>query len=194
MYCSHCGSPNPDDAKFCAHCGAALQTAGAAAVPPTIAKPVAKTVEYAGFWRRFIAYIVDRFIIGIPFSIIIIAFLVPSIIAICSSPPDPDQIPFAVISFVLGWLWLIALVLIAHLLYFTFFESSKLQATPGKMLIGIIVTDLQGQRISFLRALGRNLGKVLSHMLLNIGFIMAGFTARKQALHDILAETLVVMK
>ena len=194
MYCSQCGSPNSDDAKFCARCGAPLPVPGTTAPPPVSPAPAARTVEYAGFWRRFIAYIVDRFIIGIPFSIIILAFLVPSIIAMCSSPPDPDQIPFAVISFVLGWLWLIALVLIAHLLYFTFFESSKLQATPGKMLIGIIVTDLQGQRISFLRALGRNLGKVLSHMLLNIGFIMAGFTARRQALHDLLAETLVVMK
>ncbi len=194
MYCSQCGSPNPDDAKFCARCGASLQTLGNVPLLPVTAMPAAKSVEYAGFWRRFVAYVVDRVIIGVPFSIIILAFMVPSIISLCSNSLSPEDFPLTIVTFILGWLWLIALVVIVHVLYFALFESSRLQATPGKLLIGIVVTDLQGQRVSFLRALARNLAKILSHMIFNIGFIMAAFTARKQGLHDILTECLVVMK
>jgi uncharacterized RDD family membrane protein YckC len=100
----------------------------------------------------------------------------------------------AIVTFIMGWIWLAMLIVIGHVLYFTWFESSRFQATPGKMVLGIIVTDIQGQRISFLRALGRNAGKILSHVILNIGFILAGVTAKKQALHDMLADCLVVMK
>lgn len=194
MYCSRCGSPNPDDAKFCAHCGAPLQVPCTVPPSPMAAAPAAQTVEYAGFWRRFVAYIVDRVIIGVPFSIIILAVMVPSIISLCNNSLSPEDLPLTIVTFILGWLWLIVVAVIAHVLYFALFESSRLQATPGKLLIGIVVTDMQGQRVSFLRALGRNLGKILSHIIFNIGFIMAAFTIRKQALHDILAECLVVMK
>ena len=84
--------------------------------------------------------------------------------------------------------------IISNWLYFTLFESSSLQATPGKMALGIIVTDLSGNRISFARANGRYWGKTLTGLTLGIGWIMAGFTRKKQALHDILAGTLVVKK
>ena len=59
-------------------------------------------------------------------------------------------------------------------------------------LLGLKVTDLAGNRITFARASGRFFGKILSGMILGIGFLMAGFTARKQALHDILAGCLVL--
>ena len=68
------------------------------------------------------------------------------------------------------------------------------EATPGKLAVGICVTDLEGQRISFPRALGRTLGKLLSVLFFGLGFLMAGWTARKQALHDLLAGTLVVQR
>jgi uncharacterized RDD family membrane protein YckC len=71
-------------------------------------------------------------------------------------------------------------------------ESSTWQATLGKKILGLKVTDLAGNRISFARASGRFFGKILSGMILGIGFLMAGFTARKQALHDILAGCLVL--
>jgi uncharacterized RDD family membrane protein YckC len=73
-------------------------------------------------------------------------------------------------------------------------ESSSSQATIGKMLMGIKVTDMDGKRITFGRASGRFFGKVLSKLILYIGFIMAAFTEKKQGLHDILAETLVLNK
>jgi uncharacterized RDD family membrane protein YckC len=76
--------------------------------------------------------------------------------------------------------------------YFSYMESSASQATLGKMLLGIKVTDLDGNRISFGKALLRTVAKILSSVILLIGYIMAAFTARKQALHDMIAGTLVV--
>ena len=76
-------------------------------------------------------------------------------------------------------------------LYFALLESSARGATLGKMALSMRVTDLEGRRISFMRATGRYFAKYLSGMILAIGYIMAAFTAKKQALHDMLAGTLV---
>jgi uncharacterized RDD family membrane protein YckC len=73
-------------------------------------------------------------------------------------------------------------------------ESSPFQATIGKVAVGIYVADLQGQRISFGRATGRFFGKILSGAILLIGYLMAGFTEKKQALHDTMAGCLVLVK
>lgn len=81
---------------------------------------------------------------------------------------------------ILGWL------------YYTLLESSKKQATLGKSIIGIKVTDLNGNRISLGRANARYWSKIISALILFTGFIMAGFTQKKQGLHDIIAGTLVV--
>jgi uncharacterized RDD family membrane protein YckC len=83
------------------------------------------------------------------------------------------------------------LVLFGSWLYEAFMESSSYQATLGKMIFGMKVTDLNGNRISFERATGRHFAKWLSAMILFIGYIMVGFTDRKQGLHDLLAGTLV---
>lgn len=85
-----------------------------------------------------------------------------------------------------------ALGLLFDSVYFTAFESSPLQASPGKWLLGLRVTDLDGRRISLLRASGRYLGKGLSAVLLLLGFVMIAFHRRKQGLHDVLARTLVL--
>jgi len=79
----------------------------------------------------------------------------------------------------------------ASWIYEATLESSSRQATLGKMAMGLRVTDEQGRRISFARATARYFSKILSGMILFIGYIMAGFTARKQALHDLIAGTLV---
>ena len=79
-------------------------------------------------------------------------------------------------------------------LYFALMESSSKQATLGKMMIGVIVTDTDGNRISFGRASGRFFGKIVSWITLLIGYRMAAFTKRKQALHDIMAGCLVIRK
>jgi uncharacterized RDD family membrane protein YckC len=89
-----------------------------------------------------------------------------------------------------GGVTIIAL-LFGSWLYEAFMESSSYQATLGKMICGLKVTDIYGNRISFERATGRHFAKWLSGMVLGIGYIMVGFTERKQGLHDLVAGTLV---
>lgn len=85
----------------------------------------------------------------------------------------------------------VAIFFCANWIYEAAMESSSKQATVGKMALGLRVTDLEGRRISFARATGRHFAKIISGMTLLIGYIMAGFTERKQALHDMIAGTLV---
>ena len=80
------------------------------------------------------------------------------------------------------------------IVYFAAFESSGRQATPGKMALGVVVTDDAGQRIGFGRAAARTAAKYVSAMILWIGFLMAAFTARKQALHDMMTGCLVLRR
>jgi uncharacterized RDD family membrane protein YckC len=79
-------------------------------------------------------------------------------------------------------------------LYWAIMESSSRQATLGKMALGIVVTDLEGHRISFGKATGRYFGKLISLLILLIGFIMIAFTDKKQGLHDMMAGCVVVVK
>ena len=81
-----------------------------------------------------------------------------------------------------------------QILYFTFMESSKYQATIGKIALGLIVTDINGGKLDFSKAFIRNICKIISNVTMLIGYIMAGFTEKKQALHDMIASTLVVKK
>ena len=86
---------------------------------------------------------------------------------------------------------MVVLTIAASWLYEAVMESSSYQATLGKMILGMKVSDLYGNRISFARATGRHFAKILSAMILCIGFIMVGLTERKQGLHDLIAGTLV---
>jgi uncharacterized RDD family membrane protein YckC len=202
MFCPKCGATVAADAQFCTNCGTSLNPeAGAATMttPPPVmpVAAVAAEPQYAGFWRRLLAIFIDSLILSVPSGILAMMFIMPTLSAIISksvSEGDTDAIVSLVMSSVFGWMWVGMMIWVMKVLYFTFFESSKFQATPGKMVLGIIVTDLQSKPVSFARALGRNLGKILSKLILYIGFIMAGLTAKKQALHDMLADCLVVMK
>ena len=86
------------------------------------------------------------------------------------------------------------LTTVIALLYWSLMESSKYQATVGKIALGLKVTDLDGNSLDFVKSLIRNVCKIISGMILFIGYIMAGFTEKKQGLHDIIAGTLVVKK
>jgi uncharacterized RDD family membrane protein YckC len=78
-------------------------------------------------------------------------------------------------------------------LYYTLFEASAWQATPGKRILRLYVTDLNGRRITFARALLRNVARQISGVFF-IGYLITGFTEKKQALHDILARSLVLRR
>ncbi|QDU78530.1 RDD family protein [Polystyrenella longa] len=130
----------------------------------------AQRLEYAGFWLRFCALMVDTIVT------VVIFILMEEVMWVLGN----NAVMGTVMEYALG------------ILYFAFFESSAYQGTPGKLLLGIKVTDLHGRRISFLRALGRTFAKYLSAIIFLIGYIMAAFTSKKQALHDLIASTLVV--
>ncbi|MCD6310127.1 MAG: RDD family protein [Candidatus Eremiobacteraeota bacterium] len=143
-----------------------------------------KSISYAGFWLRFLAWAVDTFIT----MIFIFLFGLYSYSAVAIGYELTESIPF--MEF-LKWLRLLLMVAIVWL-YFALMESSKWQATIGKRIFSIIVTDYHGKRISFPRATGRYFGKILSNATLLIGYVIAGFTTRKQALHDFIAGTIVI--
>jgi uncharacterized RDD family membrane protein YckC len=143
---------------------------------------------YAGFWWRFLATFIDGFIMLIP-ECAIGASIGLVLGGVLYAQGYDKQIINAVAQASSG---LLGIVL--RWLYFALFEASDLQATPGKLACGLKVTDLNGNRISFARASGRYWGKILSGCILLIGYIMAAFTERKQALHDIMAGTLVLKK
>jgi uncharacterized RDD family membrane protein YckC len=209
VYCSRCGIQVPEGAQYCPGCGqpADLAAANASAItlpPASAATPsipiggIAATyipttkVGYAGFWLRFVAIIIDGLIIEVVLGIPFFMFLggTSMLRGMMSGNPPEDYLGqfFAVIA-------LFSLAgLVARWLYFALLESSPWQATLGKRALGLYVTDLAGQRVSFGRASGRFFGKIISSLTLMIGYIMAGFTERKQALHDMIAGTLVLRK
>jgi len=144
--------------------------------------------QYAGFWKRFLAFCIDGtilIVVGIFFSTIITTVMISRV---GTSGTDPK------IIYIISTCTHLTISSIIQLLYFTILESSHLQATPGKTALDIIVTDETGNRISFMQANGRFFAKTLSTITLFIGFMMVGFTERKQALHDIIAGTYVINK
>jgi uncharacterized RDD family membrane protein YckC len=124
------------------------------------------SVEYGGFWIRLVAAIIDGIILAI------VQFILNLFI--------DDFTARNLVNGVVGWLYSAGL------------ESSAQQATIGKRAMGLQVTDLSGDRISFLRATGRYFAKILSVLIFFIGFIMIAFTEKKQGLHDMIAGTLVI--
>lgn len=150
------------------------------------------TVRYAGFWRRVVASLLDALVLMIVMGVvggllggIVVRMVVHSSDKAAGGPPPAlfGAIGLLYVAAFVGW-WL----------YHALMESSGSQATVGKLALGIKVTDLDGQRIGFGRATGRFFGKIISSFILNIGYLMAAFTARKQGLHDIMADCLVVRK
>lgn len=140
---------------------------------------------YGGFWRRVLAYFIDYVILNIAVSVIsgVMGLGIGMSMMTLGSGRDfiysTALLMGILLSTVLNWL------------YFALMESSQMQATVGKLALGVVVTDLHGNRISFLRATARFWAKILSVMTLLIGFILVGFTPRKQGLHDMIAGTLV---
>jgi len=171
-YCFNCGAEIPANAIFCLRCG----------------KKQIIEIRYCGFWRRFSAWVVDKIIIFAFISILVILVsFVPYIIlweffGIDITPELDFWIAVLIITIIFDWL------------YHAIFESSKLKATPGKLLMRMAVLDKNLKRISFNKANIRYWGKLLSSLFLFIGFIEISFTEKKQGLHDFIAGTLVVRR
>ena len=158
MFCPKCSTSNDDRAKFCQSCGTGFQ--------PKPPQPGAVLVgSYAGFWARFVAWLIDAIIVLVASGII-------------------ASVTFGVgvfVGFVAPWL------------YEAFMLSSEWQATVGKRAMSMVVTRADGTPLTFARATGRHFAKYISGpCTLGIGFIIAAFTTNKQALHDMMADTLVI--
>ncbi|HLK04933.1 MAG TPA: RDD family protein [Candidatus Acidoferrum sp.] len=212
MYCSKCGSTIAETVTVCPVCGQP-QGAGIPIPPPPLLQPAgpmdvtphwqpAPVVAYAGFWLRLVAHLLDGFIVGVPVLIIVFIILLSSsagtILRNFPNPPpgpdDPGGAAFGV-ALAIGIGAIIIVALVGSWLYYAGFESSSWQATPGKKVLNIVVTDLNGTRISFGRATGRFFSKWVTQLIpLGIGYILAGITERKQALHDMIASTLVLRR
>jgi uncharacterized RDD family membrane protein YckC len=143
------------------------------------ARPRKRRVEYATFSGRFAAAFLDGILLNIVSFPIGFAL---GMVGESTKQPVLFGIVAQILSILIGWL------------YFAAMESSQQQATLGKRLLGIKVTDMDGKPVTFLRATGRHFGKLVSAIILLIGYIMAAFTEKKQALHDIMAGCLVVKK
>jgi len=205
VYCSKCGAAMADGAAFCTNCGQNFSVAARAAAPMTNvpayaglpATTVAPRVEYAGFWLRAVAFLIDNVIIGLGVVLVLVplVFLTGLGTLLSQIHPQEEMGDAGVFVFV-GFIFLaITASLVVTWLYHALMESSDWQATVGKRMFGLVVTDMAGQRVSFARASGRHFGKIITNMIpLFIGYIMAAFTERRQALHDMIAGCLILRR
>jgi uncharacterized RDD family membrane protein YckC len=150
--------------------------------------PSSARVVYAGFWLRLFAYVIDSLLLGVTAGVVILGPLMAS----GAIPSDNPWMIYTNTS--RQFLALRLLILMVQWVYFALFESSPWQASPGKKVLGLMVTDVEGKRISFARATARYFCTLLSGFILMAGFIMIAFTERKQGLHDILTGCLVIKK
>ncbi len=183
--CLKCGTnqevepPQPNDS--CINCGHNLskgswmRISGYSKTEAIVEKLI---FTYGGFWRRFAAYVLDSVLLQ--FVIYILALVFGFGFFLSESGFGELTAMWIILSILLPWI------------YFAAMESSDTRATFGKLALGLIVSDLSGKQISFGRASGRYFGKILSGIILGIGFIMAGLTDKKQALHDIISDCLVI--
>lgn len=201
MFCSVCGGDIAQGAQFCPKCGQPVTYAAPAAYaaqPGVGVTHAAAGRRYAGFWLRFVAYIIDTLILAIPtwLVIVVVALAMGGIGALASlsqhQPENPAEV-IAVLAPLLGMIFVVAIFLMClHWLYYAYQESSEQQATIGKRVMSLKVTDKNGNRLTFGQASGRFFSKIVTGLVpLAIGWILAGFTERKQALHDFIAGTLV---
>lgn len=190
------------------YAGTAGTPSGAAYVPPPGAGYVAPPMfgpppppyavgfrGYGGFWIRFLAVIIDGLVLSIVIGPLMFIAMGPAIAAAMHSsrmrpgePPDPASM--------MAFMSMVPLIILISVgttwIYEAALTSSSKQATLGKMALGLKVVDKEGRRLTFLHATGRYFAKLLNRFTLYIGYIMAGFTERKQALHDMIAGTYVI--
>jgi len=193
-----------EGAAFCPGCGqpaGTLHTARRAAVgpnAPVAAAPVYPDVPYAGFWLRFVAYLIDSFILGACFALILVPIVIWTGVgsALGKIHPGEDAGDIDALFGLLGVTFILAffgIIVGGSWLYNALLESSAWQGSVGKKMLSLKVTDLWGRPITFARASGRHFGKIITSLIpFGVGYILAGFTEKKQAIHDMLASCLVL--
>ena len=170
--------------------------------PAASSGPVLKSdVLLAGFWRRVLAYLIDAaLLLGVDFAIVVALLVIaPDAIdpgvnsdAVCAATGLPGDFIAGCVA-VLKARYVLSVCGVLAWAYFSLMESSPARATLGKLALGLHVGDLQGDPVSFRRAAWRNLLKGWLQ-LFGLGWAIAAVTPRKQALHDLLAGTLVLRR
>jgi uncharacterized RDD family membrane protein YckC len=156
----------------------------------------APRVDYGGFWLRFLAYLIDGAVITLGIFVVAIPLVFLTRLGTLLSEIRPEE-DFNDAGF---WLIMAVIFLLATVglaltwLYHALMESSEWQATVGKKILDLVVTDMAGSRVSFWRATGRHFAKLVSMMIYPFGHIMAGITQQKQALHDMMAGCLILRR
>jgi len=180
--CPKCGRSNNALARFCQVCGTDLVegTRAKKAKTKTPRKAHEKEVQsttYAGFWKRAGAGFIDGFLTN--FVSVVLLVILDEVFRLSN---DEESFTMFILQILITWL------------YFANMESSSKQATFGKRALKIVVTDLNGNKLSFGQATKRHFSKIISGVILGVGFFMVGATEKKQALHDKMAGCLVIDK
>ena len=184
LYCSQCGQPKAEEEL--AHFGNILVCG---ACKPAYSQGLNEGIaargafHYAGFWIRFVAVIIDGLIVGFASAAVQVLLVLPSLRT--NGSPSGTAASIALV----GLAYLVSIAIGAS--YEGIFVY-KLGATPGKMALGLRVVRPDGGPVSLGRAVGRYFAKMLSAIILLIGYIMAGFDREKRALHDMLVDTRVI--
>lgn len=187
LKCQSCGAEARPAFRFCPACGgiqlgpqsfAQVPTPARPGIPTTTSPPLhsidVSGMQYAGFWRRAAAFALDQLIPILVFSL--------PLVLIWNPTSGEEVLALNLLGVVVSWL------------YYALQESSRHQATFGKRLLGLVVANMNGQRLSFARATGHHFARIPSGLLLLVGYFMALFTERRQTLHDKLAGVVVLCR
>jgi len=210
MYCVKCGQQLSDGDRFCTRCGAPIESGPApqatpvpapSPVPQTPTAPApnpapawstpAQSLRYAGFWRRFVAALIDGVIVGLLWFVMsgLYAFVTSRILETTAFSPDGVALGRALWLISAGR-WVMGALLV--LVYFAIPEGTRRGASPGKLVMRLHVARTDGAAAGLGRSVLRTALKPLSAAPLMLGFLMAGWNRRKQALHDLLSRSVVL--
>ena len=183
MFCRRCGTRAPDEASHCPLCGLSLHGDGTTVLPHAVAAhgaiaQAAPALQYGGFWRRLVAVLIDSLVLWFPSATLRIFLGIDPFAPFESQ--DASAWTGAGVEFLIGWLYAALLI------------SSPGRGTLGLQVMDLHVTDLQGQRITFLRATWRYLAQILTLFTLGFGYLLQLATPRRQTLHDLVSGTVVV--
>jgi len=201
MFCPKCGKETDASGKFCQWCGADIGSIPASPVVTPEEEEGPDIGVYAGLGRRLVAFVVDIIIILL-FDIVAMTVLGLTrgiqnsyfyfVQRVAVDTLTTDGTTAALYGSILAAYGIVLVVI--PWLYFAGFESSRSQATPGKLLMHIVVTDMTGNKPTFARVTLRHFAKFVSALILFIGFLMIGLTKKRQGLHDAIAGCLVLLQ
>ncbi|MDF4004827.1 RDD family protein [Luteibacter sp. PPL552] len=163
--------------------------------PPFLGIQEAAAPDYATFWARVGAWIIDYVILMVPFTVIAMAMGMNGLMAEFLANAQHDQTA-AFVAFSAATRPISFALVVLGFVYYVAFECSKWQATPGKMALGLRVTDVEGRRLTPARAAARNvvrLVNVISTLVPFVCYLVTAFTQRKQGVHDLVAGTYVLV-